>query len=75
MLERLGREELIDNEAEAWKILVECDNEVGLGLNAWLEKCRNTSCRYVLCTYVCSHVCLGSVFSFLGLCALIYANK
>ena len=75
MLESLGREELNDDEEEAWNIRVYCDKEGRLGLNDWLVKCGNTSCRYVLCTYVCTHVCLGSVFSFLGLCALIYANK
>jgi hypothetical protein len=66
VLERLGREEVFDNAAEAWNILVECDTEVGLGLNEWLVKCGNTSCRYVLCTYVCAHLCLGFVFSFFG---------
>jgi hypothetical protein len=73
VLERLVREELIDNEADAWNIRVKCDAEV-LWLNEWLVKCGNTSCRYVLCTYVCTHVFLGFVFSFLGLCVLMYAN-
>ncbi len=74
MLERLGREELNDDEEEAWNILVNCDNEGSVWLNQWLVKCRNNTCRYVLCTNVCTHVCLGFVFSFLGLCVLIYAN-
>ena len=74
MLESLGREELHADEEEAWNILVNCDKEGRLGLSEWLVKCGNTSCRYVLCTYVCTHVCSGFVFSFLGLCVLMYAN-
>ena len=74
MLESLGREELHADEEEAWNILVNCDKEGRLGLSEWLVKCGNTSLRYVLCTYVCTHVCSGFVFSFLGLCVLMYAN-
>jgi hypothetical protein len=65
VLEKLGRAELIDNEEEAWNIRVNCDTGVSssrpISLKEWLHKCRNTSCRYVLCTYVCTDVCLGFV--------------
>jgi len=71
VLKRL--EELIDNE-EAWNILVECGTGVGLGLSKWLAQCGNTSGRYVSCTNVCTHVCLGFVFVCWGLCVLMYAN-
>jgi hypothetical protein len=73
VLKRL--EELIENEQEAWHILVECGTGVGLGLSKWLTKCGNTSFRYVYCARTCVRMYVQSLFLCVwGLCVLMYAN-